>query len=670
MQALPIGADRIPDFRRLSDVLSRRTGWQVVAVPGLVPDEVFFEHLANRRFPAGQFIRKPQQLDYIEEPDVFHDVFGHVPMLMQPGARRLHPGLRRRRAARRPARPARPAGARLLVHGRVRAAQAGRRAAHLRRGHRLVAHRDGVRARRARRRTASPSTSRASCARAIASTTSSRATSSFPTSTICSELAAVDFGPVYERVRGLPDLDPGGVEPGDEVIWHGSGAYHAAGRRGTHGLTPGTAARQRPIPAAGPLRRLARGAAPCAESGRIDRCHFRRNMPMPDQQPAARPARPRFPHRPPSPAASGPTRTFPPPARSTTAIRPGRSEASRQVRRCARPPAATPWRSVPGEARPLRMRIRNVPSGRRRLRSRRAAGSGTRRRRSGMARGAVTCPMAPVPHCATACAGRARPTDGARGRNRTGTAARPGDFPAASAFAAGAASRPRRSWSGARLHHRLAALGARRLLSTPSRGVQRAWLGVSSAACAARAFADFDGCHLRRFHRRAQFASSPLCLPVSPPGQRANGCRQRCMQPQKSGSVEPLGTPSDLVPIRQARKDGGAGRSRTDLHGFAIRCITALLPRLREHVHRRAKRRRKREAWASLFLRANWSGRRVSNSRPQPWQGCALPTELLPHLPTCQMLLLAVRRSPHYMHKNRSMESRARTFHGLRQLSA
>jgi phenylalanine-4-hydroxylase len=72
------------DFRRLSDVLLRRTGWQVVAVPGLVPDEIFFEHLAHRRFPAGSFIRKPGQLDYLEEPDVFHDVFGHVPMLMNP----------------------------------------------------------------------------------------------------------------------------------------------------------------------------------------------------------------------------------------------------------------------------------------------------------------------------------------------------------------------------------------------------------------------------------------------------------------------------------------------------------------------------------------------------------------------------------------------------------
>ena len=84
MRELPIGAEQIPDFRRLSDVLMKRTGWQVVAVPGLVPDEVFFEHLANRRFPAGHFIRRPHELDYLEEPDVFHDVFGHVPMLMNP----------------------------------------------------------------------------------------------------------------------------------------------------------------------------------------------------------------------------------------------------------------------------------------------------------------------------------------------------------------------------------------------------------------------------------------------------------------------------------------------------------------------------------------------------------------------------------------------------------
>lgn len=84
MQDLPIGADQIPDFRRLSEVLMPRTGWQIVAVPGLVPDDVFFEHLAHRRFPAGNFIRRPQELDYLQEPDVFHDVFGHVPLLLNP----------------------------------------------------------------------------------------------------------------------------------------------------------------------------------------------------------------------------------------------------------------------------------------------------------------------------------------------------------------------------------------------------------------------------------------------------------------------------------------------------------------------------------------------------------------------------------------------------------
>lgn len=84
MEALPISAEGIPDFRQLNDVLMKRTGWRIVAVPGLVPDDVFFDHLANRRFPSGSFIRKPEHLDYLEEPDVFHDVFGHVPMLMNP----------------------------------------------------------------------------------------------------------------------------------------------------------------------------------------------------------------------------------------------------------------------------------------------------------------------------------------------------------------------------------------------------------------------------------------------------------------------------------------------------------------------------------------------------------------------------------------------------------
>ena len=84
LKKLGLEAEGIPNLERMSDGLEKLTGWRVVAVPSLVPDEVFFDHLANRRFPAGQFIRRADQLDYLEEPDVFHDVFGHVPMLAHP----------------------------------------------------------------------------------------------------------------------------------------------------------------------------------------------------------------------------------------------------------------------------------------------------------------------------------------------------------------------------------------------------------------------------------------------------------------------------------------------------------------------------------------------------------------------------------------------------------
>ncbi len=84
LDALDLNAGGIPDFEIISPELQPLTGWAVVCVPGLVPDEVFFDHLANRRFVSGQFIRKPDQLDYLQEPDIFHDVFGHVPMLTDP----------------------------------------------------------------------------------------------------------------------------------------------------------------------------------------------------------------------------------------------------------------------------------------------------------------------------------------------------------------------------------------------------------------------------------------------------------------------------------------------------------------------------------------------------------------------------------------------------------
>jgi phenylalanine-4-hydroxylase len=84
LDLLKLSKPGIPDYRELNDRLMAATGWQVVAVPGLVPDAVFFDHLAHRRFVAGNFIRRPDQLDYLKEPDVFHDVFGHVPMLADP----------------------------------------------------------------------------------------------------------------------------------------------------------------------------------------------------------------------------------------------------------------------------------------------------------------------------------------------------------------------------------------------------------------------------------------------------------------------------------------------------------------------------------------------------------------------------------------------------------
>lgn len=77
-------AERIPDFAEVSKKLRARTEWEIVAVPGLIPAGPFFEHLANRRFPVTNWLRGMDELDYIVEPDMFHDFFGHVPVLAQP----------------------------------------------------------------------------------------------------------------------------------------------------------------------------------------------------------------------------------------------------------------------------------------------------------------------------------------------------------------------------------------------------------------------------------------------------------------------------------------------------------------------------------------------------------------------------------------------------------
>jgi phenylalanine-4-hydroxylase len=84
LDKLKLSESGIPDMARLSDRLQKLTGWRVVPVAELVPDEVFFGHLSNRRFPAGAFIRPETQMDYLQEPDVFHDIFGHVPLLADP----------------------------------------------------------------------------------------------------------------------------------------------------------------------------------------------------------------------------------------------------------------------------------------------------------------------------------------------------------------------------------------------------------------------------------------------------------------------------------------------------------------------------------------------------------------------------------------------------------
>ena len=76
--------DRIPKFSDLNAALGAATGWQIVGVEGLLPELDFFTHLAHRRFPVSWWIRRPDQIDYIEEPDLFHDLFGHVPLLMDP----------------------------------------------------------------------------------------------------------------------------------------------------------------------------------------------------------------------------------------------------------------------------------------------------------------------------------------------------------------------------------------------------------------------------------------------------------------------------------------------------------------------------------------------------------------------------------------------------------
>ena len=231
MRNLPIGADEIPDFRRLSDVLMNKTGWQVVAVPGLVPDEVFFEHLAHRRFPAGHFIRKPNELDYLEEPDVFHDVFGHVPMLMNPAIADY---------------------IQAYGEGGLRAQKLGvldklARVYWYTVEFGLLKQADGLRIYGAgiassftetvfSLEDASPNRIGFDLARVMRTNyrIDDFQESYFVIDNLDQllELAKIDFAPLYQRIAGQPDFEPGTVLASDAVLARGTGRYHDAKRAG------------------------------------------------------------------------------------------------------------------------------------------------------------------------------------------------------------------------------------------------------------------------------------------------------------------------------------------------------------------------------------------------------------------------------------------------------
>ncbi len=207
----------------------KRTGWQVVAVPGLVPDDVFFEHLANRRFPAGHFIRRAHELDYLEEPDVFHDVFGHVPLLMHPVIADYIQaygvgGLRAQR---------------LGVLDKLSRVywytiEFG-----------LVMQKDGLRIYGAGIASSAtetvfalddPSPNRLRFDLERVMRTRYRIDDFQETYFVIAdldellELGRIDFGPIYQRVKGEPEFEPGTVIETDRVVTRGTGRYHQAKR--------------------------------------------------------------------------------------------------------------------------------------------------------------------------------------------------------------------------------------------------------------------------------------------------------------------------------------------------------------------------------------------------------------------------------------------------------
>ncbi len=225
LEALHLSKPGIPNFEQLSERLMKATGWRVVAVPGLVPDEIFFDHLANRRFVSGNFIRSAADMDYLEEPDIFHDVFGHVPLLADPvfadymqaygegGGRAASLGMIRNLA-------------RLYWYtvefGLVRSGDAlklfgaGIVSSH---GESLFALDD-------------PSPNRIGFDLERVMRTDYRIDDYQQTyfvidsfDDLLEQTLNTDFGPLYERLRGLPDLAITDITPADRVIHLGSQAY-------------------------------------------------------------------------------------------------------------------------------------------------------------------------------------------------------------------------------------------------------------------------------------------------------------------------------------------------------------------------------------------------------------------------------------------------------------
>lgn len=241
MRALPIAAEGIPDFRELNAVLKPRTGWEVVAVPGLVPDEVFFTHLAHRRFPAGHCIRRADQLDYLEEPDVFHDVFGHVPMLMNPALADYiqaygEGGLRAQRLG------VLPTLARVYWYtvefGLVEQAD----------GLRLFGAGIASSATESRFCLQDPSPHRIRFDLERVMRTRYRIDDFQQTYFVLHdlaellELARIDFAPIYARVQSETEIDPGDTVPDDVLLSRGTGAYHAARPRPKAAPSPSSSA--------------------------------------------------------------------------------------------------------------------------------------------------------------------------------------------------------------------------------------------------------------------------------------------------------------------------------------------------------------------------------------------------------------------------------------------